>query len=470
MANKLSGAKPVVAGRAGNPLPAASQTHDGAHGVTRPTAKLKPSDIPGTRVIYCGVPCRTGQLLGETKEKRAFKGLGNKLLICICLYVLGSLMALADTIVMSNNRTITGIAIQTNDDDVLILTHYAAFSFSAASIKGIQPDSTGIAESSNKNGLPDFQNAILFLSKQPWATNLTPIPATVIDTGILRHVPYTSFRCGVDYEVNIYGDLENPAGIEVGVYRKLINDSSAKDNCVNFICDLLRQPADKEAVRGLDRNQDLKTRGDLTFEITPTNAEDSYNGWWVSVYSEKQLNLTRASDDEMKLISMTQADVAKDAAQSKESGSWTVDDLKRARPANQTTITFINSSGVLIKNAEVVRVIDGVSLIWRNGPTSGGMVRLADLPASLRVRFGYDEVKTKAADELAKAKKLEWEQAVQAAAQTAQVLPAQSDFSSYGDSFFSGAASGGGSVYVRGYYRSNGTYVNSYTRSYPHSR
>ena len=49
MAKKSSAAK----GRAGNPLPAASQTDDGAHGVTRPT-KLKPSSLLDTRVIYCG--------------------------------------------------------------------------------------------------------------------------------------------------------------------------------------------------------------------------------------------------------------------------------------------------------------------------------------------------------------------------------------------------------------------------------
>jgi hypothetical protein len=36
-------------------LPAAgSQTDDGAHGVTRPTTKLKPSPLLDTRVVYCG--------------------------------------------------------------------------------------------------------------------------------------------------------------------------------------------------------------------------------------------------------------------------------------------------------------------------------------------------------------------------------------------------------------------------------
>ena len=219
-------------------------------------------------------------------------------------------------------------------------------------------------------------------------------------------------------------------------------------------------------------DKDLKTRDGLTFEITPANAVDAYNGWWVSVYSEKQLNLARASDDDMQLISMTQADAAKDVTESTNLASWSADDLKQARPAGKATISFMNRDGIMITNAEVMRVINGVSLIWRNGPTSEGMVKLADLPENLRVQYGYDEAKTKAADDLAKAQRQEWNQSVQAAEQAAQAAPAQPDYSSYGYSGYSSAGgySGGGRVYVHGYTRSNGTYVNAYTRSYPHHR
>ncbi len=96
MAKKISGVKTPAAGRAGNPLPAASQTDDGAHGVTRPT-KLKSSALLDTRVVYCGdnleqlakLPDACVDLIyidppfnsnrnyevfwGETKEKRAFE-------------------------------------------------------------------------------------------------------------------------------------------------------------------------------------------------------------------------------------------------------------------------------------------------------------------------------------------------------------------------------------------------------------
>ena len=114
MAKKISGTKAFVAGRAGNPLPAASQSATGAHGVTRPTnvplprerervaqpgegRAARPSSLLDTRVVYCGDnleqlaklpdacvdliyidppfnsnrnygPCRTGQCWGLPRE------------------------------------------------------------------------------------------------------------------------------------------------------------------------------------------------------------------------------------------------------------------------------------------------------------------------------------------------------------------------------------------------------------------
>jgi hypothetical protein len=57
--------KTAAKGRAGNPLPAASQSDDGAQRTARPTSKMKFSSLLDTRVIYCGDnleplgPCRT---------------------------------------------------------------------------------------------------------------------------------------------------------------------------------------------------------------------------------------------------------------------------------------------------------------------------------------------------------------------------------------------------------------------------
>jgi hypothetical protein len=394
-------------------------------------------------------------------------------LVCLFLGAICLRLACADTIVLSTGRTLTGTAVRTNGDDILLVMDYGAFNFSRASIKKIQTEQLEAPELHNTNRLGSFRTLLLILARQAWASDLRPIPATVIDKGMLRNVPYQSFRCGDDYEVNIYGDLAHPAGIEAGVYRKLVGDDSAKGNCVNFVAGLMGDPADREIVRRLGMEKDLKNRDGVTFEITPPSAEDAYMGWWVSVYSERELNLARASDEELKNITVAKADVAKQTSPSEDPSAWSAQDLKFARP-EATTITFTTKSRLVVSNAQVKPYVEGVSLIWRVDGGSGGIVKLADLPEDLRARFGYDPAKAAAAEASEEAKRARDAQALaaQAAAaapatilQTGDTQPAAGyAVGGYGSSARSHSSSGGGSVYVSGYYRSNGTYVHSYTR------
>jgi hypothetical protein len=196
--------------------------------------------------------------------------------------------------------------------------------------------------------------------------------------------------------VNIYGDLDQPAGIEAGVYRKLLGDSSAENNCINLLCDLLGQARDRETIRALDRQKDLRTRDGLAFEITPPSAEDAYTGWWVSVYSEQGLNRARASNEELKQIAVPKAAVG----QGKVPSDWSADEIKLAR--------------------QTLPVTSPTPEAQRSAAQSAGQ---ADWPGTATHTGGYGSRST-----------------------------------------------GGGSVYVRAYYRKDGTYVHSHTRGAPSPR
>src|SRR5688572_1173986 len=71
------------------------------------------------------------------------------------------------------------------------------------------------------------------LSVKPWAKNLKQIPSTVIDKGVLRAVPYTSYRAG-EVELNLYGDPEAPACFEIGIHGSLLTQAAAKKNCYDL--------------------------------------------------------------------------------------------------------------------------------------------------------------------------------------------------------------------------------------------
>ena len=155
-----------------------------------------------------------------------------------------------------------------------------------------------VARQAEAHRLSDAQTCRGTAARQPWGCDLEPIPATVIDKGILRHVPYKSFRAG-DYEANVYGDPDEPAGLEVGVYGSAARSQHAKDQCIDFMAAVLNDSADRDVLRSLRLALDIKKRGCLTFEVTPTTAEDSYGGWWVSVYDPTALDRSRASPQEL---------------------------------------------------------------------------------------------------------------------------------------------------------------------------
>jgi hypothetical protein len=374
--------------------------------------------------------------------------------------------ALGDALALSDGRVLRGTVLQTNDANVVLQADFGTLSYPRATIKAISINKAGTLERAEAARLPNHENLILLLSKQPWASNLKQIPATVIGLGILRNVPYISYRCGENYEVNIYGDPDAPAGIEVGAYRKLLDSAEAKQNCLRFVAAVLSQPGDKYILQSLKVEKDEKTYDGLTFEITPPTAEDAYQGWWISVYSKQKLDVARASDEEMKQISVAKAEVTAKTSQTGDVFSWSPDEMKLARPVQTNTITFTNSSGEVVTEAEVVRVVDGSSLIWRKG-VSGGTVKLADLPEDMRLRFGYDPSKAAAADAADRERRLVAAQTAQATQPTKQgtVQSASSDYLPYLAP--SSGSGGGGSVYVRGYTRKDGTYVNGYTRRRP---
>jgi hypothetical protein len=183
------------------------------------------------------------------------------------------------------------------------------------------------------------------VSVKPWAKGLKQIPSTVIDKGVLRAVPYTSYRAG-EYELNVYGDPASPACFEIGIHGALLSNAQAKKNCVDIILAILTDPAGEAVVKSLKPEGDLKTVAGITYEITPPTAEDAYGGWWVSVYSEALLDKARASEAELAKITTTRKAVASTGAakagdgpvvEGASSGRWAAEDLADARKADKNT-------------------------------------------------------------------------------------------------------------------------------------
>ncbi len=186
-----------------------------------------------------------------------------------------------------------------------------------------------------------------------------------------------SFSAG-DYEVNVYGNPEQPAGVEVGIRGAALDDPKAKANCLALITRVLSKDGDRRTLNMLKLEEDVQKTEGLTFEITPPTAEDSYGGWWVSVYDEEELDRSRATTDELAKITVPKKDIKDSppnpAPKSESPGTkpstnnspWTPADLPYAKPGK-------GASGDRVYVRSYVRK-DGtyVQAHTRAAPGSGG--------------------------------------------------------------------------------------------------
>lgn len=243
---------------------------------------------------------------------------------------------LSDTVFLNNGQVLKGKVISQDETQLVILFDYGTLVVPASKIKSVQRQAV-IAKAKDSppqptnHSLPAWRDIIQKLPKTSWAQRYQQIPATVIEVGTLKDVPYISFRVNGDYELNIYGDPDGPAAVEMGVYRQLVNDDGAKNNCMNFIAGLFQDSELRQVFDQLSRDMaDKKVNGTLTFETTPSTAEDSYGGWWITVYNETELTQSRATKKELEAISIAKTGQTENTLI--DPIAWTASDIKLARP------------------------------------------------------------------------------------------------------------------------------------------
>ncbi len=217
----------------------------------------------------------------------------------------------ADVVVLQNGSVITGNVLQQDGSGVLIQMDSGTYRFPLSSVSDVKKEAAAAPHvSNNGHRIPDWAQIVSLLANNGWARGLKQVPATMIESGVWKNVPYVSFRCASGgYEVNIFGDLNNPAAVQIGAMSYLCNNAEAKSNCVNFICSVLASADARKTVRSLNWDQkESKKNGGMTFETVLPGEWGSYGGWWVSVYNDSALANAQASETE--LLAITQPRVA----------------------------------------------------------------------------------------------------------------------------------------------------------------
>jgi hypothetical protein len=254
--------------------------------------------------------------------------LGKRLWIVIAMAGAWFPLGAADKLIMKSGRVYEGRIVGESAEEIKILTKGATIGFSPRLVERIEREPVEAAP----NTLPDAEKmlaAAQYVAPEEWMQ----IPATVIEEGILRNVPYRSYRAG-KLELNIYGDLAAPAGVEIGIYGS--NTSSPfKRRLIAFISEV----TGAEFPESFNIEEDKKRLGLIDYEVTPPTAPDAYGGWWISAYDMTRLETARVADNEMNEITIRRAEIAdetKKVERQRQSTDWTAQDLARAVRPTQT--------------------------------------------------------------------------------------------------------------------------------------
>jgi hypothetical protein len=206
-----------------------------------------------------------------------------------------------DTVFMNNGTSKKGLIIRNDANEVVLQQRTGELTIPKAYISRIDDESTDVyfAELVKRGKLPPWRMIVTDLRADDNIRSLRQIPATTIDNGYLRNIPYLSFRINERVEMNIYGNPSDPVALEFGIYeRKTSEIDRFKKITRTYVAGLLNSSREVAALYSLEDGGGEKTVGNLTFKVTPPDAPDAYGGWWIAIYENNRLEAARVPDAE----------------------------------------------------------------------------------------------------------------------------------------------------------------------------
>lgn len=242
-----------------------------------------------------------------------------------------------DTIFLKDGTTVKGIIVENTSDAVTIQQDYSEVRVAKEDIVRIRDeadDAAYFASMHRKGTLPPWRVIVNDLRLHDKIKSFEQVPATVIDVGEYMNVPYQSFRINNDIEMNIYGDPDDPAAVEMGVYGLRKNDRRLHQMLRQYLAGYLTSRDELRALYSIPPTGGSADAGDMRLSVTLPGAPDSFGAWWVGVSNPKQLDRIRMSDkDYAKLVRPVDEVLDKDG--SVLSSAWREEEVSLSRRISQ---------------------------------------------------------------------------------------------------------------------------------------
>ena len=205
-----------------------------------------------------------------------------------------------DTIVMNDGTPIHGLILKNDAKKVTLQERMGEVEIPKSFIRRIddEPDSgVFFADIVDPDRLPPWRMIVQDLRSDDSIKSFRQIPATTIDNGYLKNIPYLSFKINKRVEMNVYGNPEDPVCLEFGIYERGENITKFKKIIRAYLAGILQSRAEIAALYGLDEKGGEKKVGRFVFRVTPPTDPDAYGGWWISIYDPSRLDRLRVPEE-----------------------------------------------------------------------------------------------------------------------------------------------------------------------------
>ncbi len=234
-----------------------------------------------------------------------------------------------DSLVLKDGRTVRGLIVKNSASEVILQDRHAEIAYPKSEIARIidVPDAgTEFTNMLGKGELPSWRVIVNDLRTHDNIKSFVEIPAVKVDVGVFRNIPYKSFRINEQLEFNIFGDPENPAGVEMGIFGRRVGDKRLQTMLRAYLAGFLTTRAEIAALYSVGLDEGIAKAGNFVAEVTPTTAEDAFGAWWISIYNEKRMEAVRLSDKAYAEMTLPADEVIERDGRVK-SRAWTKADL-----------------------------------------------------------------------------------------------------------------------------------------------
>jgi hypothetical protein len=204
-----------------------------------------------------------------------------------------------DSVTLKNGTVLRGLILKNSSKELIIQTRDGESRLPKDYIRRIDdaPDDDVIyADLVGRDELPSWRAIVHDLRTHDSVKSFEQIPPTRIDNGLLRNLPYLSFRINGTSELNVYGDPHDPVAIEFGAYGSKHAKQRKRRIFGEFIAGHLHSKEQIAAFYRLGPDQRDARVGDIAFRLIKPPDPDSYGGTWIVVYRANLIERARLSD------------------------------------------------------------------------------------------------------------------------------------------------------------------------------